>query len=50
MAEKLNHPWYKHINLSKVDLGKGKRSLVKDGLYVSKYKITIPKTLTNNEQ
>ena len=50
MAEKLNHPWYKYLNLSKVDLGKGKRSLVKDGLYVSKYQITIPKTRQKRER
>jgi len=50
MADKLNHSWYKHVNLSKVDLGKGKRSLVKDGVYISKYQITLPKTLANNEQ
>ena len=50
MADKLNHSWYKHLNLSKVDLGKGKRSLVKDGVYISKYQITLPKTLANNEQ
>lgn len=50
MADKLNHSWYKHLNLSKVDLGKGKRSLVKEGVYMSKYQITLPKTLANNEQ
>ncbi len=50
MAEKLNHSWFKHLNFSKVDLGKGKRSLVKEGVYISKYQITVPKTLANNEQ
>ena len=50
MAEKHNHKWYKHLNLSTVDLGKGKRSLVKEGIYVSKYQITVPKILANNEQ
>jgi hypothetical protein len=50
MAEKFNHSWYRHLNLSKVDLGKGKRSLVKEGVYVSKYQITLPRTLVNNEQ
>jgi hypothetical protein len=49
MAEKLNHSWYKHLNLSKVNLGKGKRSLVKDGVYISKYQITVPKKLVSNE-
>ena len=50
LADKLNHSWYKYLNLSKVDLGKGKRSLVKEGVYISKYQITLPKTLVNNEQ
>lgn len=50
MAERLSHSWYKHLNLFKVDLGKGKRSLVKEGVYISKYQITVPKTLANNEQ
>jgi len=50
MAEKHNHNWYKFLNLSKVDLGKGKRSFVKEGVYVSKYQITLPETLANNEQ
>jgi hypothetical protein len=50
MAERLSHSWYKHLNLSKVDLGKGKRSLVKDGVYISKYQLTVPKILAINEQ
>ena len=50
MAERHNHSWFKHINLSKIDIGKGKRSLVKGGVYQSKYQITIPRTLANNEQ
>jgi len=50
MAEKHNHSWFKHVNLSKVDIGKGKRSLVKEGVYISKYQITVPKMLVNNVQ
>lgn len=45
MAEKANHNWMKFLNLEKVDLGQGKRSLVKGGVYVEKYQITIPKEL-----
>lgn len=45
LAEKSNHSWLKYIQKEKIDLGAGKRSLVKDGVYVSKYKITIPKEL-----
>jgi hypothetical protein len=46
MAEKAGHSWLKHIDLSKIDLGKGKRSIVSGGVYISKFEITVPKELT----
>lgn len=45
MAEKANHGWLKHLDLENVDLGKGKRSIVKNGVLVDKYGITVPKGL-----
>lgn len=45
MAEKANHEWFQHLNIKKIDLGKGKRSIVKNGTYIVKYKITVPKEL-----
>ena len=45
LAEKTGHDWLHSLNLKKVDLGKGKRSLVKNGVYVDKYQITVPKEL-----
>jgi hypothetical protein len=45
MADKAGHEWLSFINLDKVDLGSGKRSIVSDGVYVSKYQITVPKEL-----
>ena len=45
MAEKANHTWLQYLDTKPVDLGKGKRSLVKNGVYNSKYAITIPKEL-----
>lgn len=45
MAEKAGHSWFKQLDPKKVDLGKGKRSLVKDGVLIHKYGITIPKAL-----
>jgi hypothetical protein len=45
MAEKAGHRWFNSPNLEKVDLGKGKRSIVKEGVYVPKYQITVPKEL-----
>jgi hypothetical protein len=49
LAEKAGHSWIKYINFNKIDLGKGKRSLVSDGVYVPKYEITVPKELVNHE-
>jgi hypothetical protein len=45
MAEKAGHDWLKYLQLEKIYLGSGKRALVTDGVYVSKYQITIPKAL-----
>lgn len=48
MAEKAGHSWFKYLDLKNVDLGKGKRSIVKNGVYVDKYQITVPKELEQN--
>jgi hypothetical protein len=47
MAEKADHAWLKFIDINKFDLGSGKRSLVKHGVYDAKYQITIPRELIN---
>lgn len=49
MAEKAGHDWFKFMSLKNIDLGKGKRSLAKDGVFISKYQITVPKPLENYE-
>lgn len=41
-AERHNHTWFKRLDISKVDLGKGKRALAKNGRLDPKYNITIP--------
>jgi hypothetical protein len=46
MAEKAGHAWFKHVDLSKVNLGSGKRSIVIGGQLDPKYQITLPKELT----
>jgi hypothetical protein len=43
MAEKVNHSWFKYLNIEHLNLGKGKRSIVPNGIYIPKYKITVPK-------
>lgn len=42
-AEKFNHSWVNHLNLEKVDFGKGKRVIGKGGKFDSKYNISVPK-------
>ncbi len=42
LAEKQGHAWLKRIDLSKIDLGKGDRQIVKGGVYDPKYRITVP--------
>ena len=44
-AEKATHGWFKHLDISKVDIGVGKRSLVESGVFVSKYKLVLPNEL-----
>jgi hypothetical protein len=45
MAHKAHHQWFSFIDQSKIDLGKGDRSLVKGGVYNSDFQINIPKEL-----
>ena len=44
-AEKANHNWFKYLDINKIDLGIGKRSLVESGVLVSKYKLVLPNEL-----
>ena len=43
MAEKNNHSWVDELDLAKVDFGKGKLSVVKNGRLDQKYNITVPR-------
>jgi len=45
MADDIGHAWFKYIKINKIDIGAGKRSFCKNGIYVDKYKITVPKQL-----
>ena len=41
LAEEAGHEWAKSLDVSRVDLGKGKRSIVKGGRFDAKYQITV---------
>ncbi|MGY0576335.1 type IV toxin-antitoxin system AbiEi family antitoxin domain-containing protein [Bradyrhizobium sp. RDM12] len=45
-ADRHNHSWLKRIDRDKVDLGKGKRMLVKGGKLDPKYLITVPEDIS----
>ena len=49
MADKARHQWFHAIDRYSVDLGVGKRSFAKNGVYSSNYLITIPKELSEYE-
>lgn len=42
MAEYLGHTWLEDLDLTKINLGHGKRSIVKNGYLNYKYQITVP--------
>lgn len=44
-ADRHRHAWLKHIERAAIDLGSGKRMLVKEGRYDPVYQITVPKEL-----
>jgi hypothetical protein len=48
LAERVNLPVMRHLNVEKIDLGKGDRSLVRMGRYVPKYGLLLPGELVSN--
>lgn len=49
LAEKIHHAWFDGLDLKRINLGSGKRSIIKSGVFIPKYDITVPKELTLNE-
>lgn len=45
MASKARHHWFDFVDQSGIDLGTGDRVIVKGGVYIKKYKISISKEL-----
>ena len=48
VSEKLNLPYFKRLDLNKIDLGSGKRVVVKGGSLDKKYQITVDRTSEEN--
>jgi hypothetical protein len=45
LAERSGHTWFDKIIIDHLNMGSGKRKIVSNGVYVSKYQITVPHTL-----
>jgi hypothetical protein len=42
LSEQFNHPWLSSLDITKIDLGTGKRALGDGGKYFPKYKLSLP--------
>ena len=49
MVEKAGHYWFDLLDVTKIDIGTAKYQLTENGVYISKYKITVPKELYDYE-
>ncbi len=49
LAEHVNHVWFQRLDLSQINLGTGKRSLIERGQLNAKYQITVPRGFLENE-
>ncbi|ODU68811.1 MAG: hypothetical protein ABT11_15320 [Novosphingobium sp. SCN 66-18] len=47
LAERANLPVMRHLDLDRIDLGTGDRSLVPNGRYVAKYQLLLPRELVD---
>ncbi len=45
LAHRHRHPWLKHLDLSAIDLGRGKRALQPGGKFDARFQITLPADL-----
>lgn len=49
-AERHRHAWFDHINMTTIDLGRGKRQIVVRGRLNSRYQITVPADMGNEDE
>lgn len=49
-ADRLRHAWLKQIDRAAVDLGSGKRMLVKEGRFDPTHQITVPKDMKDMDE
>jgi hypothetical protein len=50
LAERANLPVMRHLDLDRIDLGTGDRSLVPNGRYIAKYRLSLPHELVDHDR
>lgn len=50
LARTSGHAWYRYIDVSKIDLGVGKRQIVPGGMLDTEFLITVPKEVQDGRQ
>ena len=48
LSEKLNHQYFKKLEIEKINLGSGKRLIIENGQFDKKYQITVPRNYGDN--
>ena len=49
LAERAALPVMRHLNLDRIDLGAGTRSIVPNGRYIAKYQLLLPADLVDRD-
>ncbi len=47
-AKRHHHPWFNNLKIDKINLGKGKREIIKGGILDKTYQITIPREMAKD--
>ncbi|HHU88211.1 MAG: type IV toxin-antitoxin system AbiEi family antitoxin domain-containing protein [Sphaerochaetaceae bacterium] len=50
LAREVAHPWYNYLDLTKIDLGSGKRQIVQGGVLDPEFLITVPKEVNSGQE
>lgn len=49
-SDRHNHAWYQALDTGEINLGRGKRMIIKGGSFDPAYQITVPKKMTVDEE
>ena len=50
LARTIHHPWYAHLDVSRIDIGSGKRQIVSGGILDEEFLITVPAEFSDEQE